>query len=123
MADGKDCKCYASGEAECACGVDWTPQKFYDVLHIAEQLQFWARRYADGRMTYAPEDVNQLTAKLIDLGGKPTPETAGRDKGSVWANDPSGGQSLVELINKYGTSGTGPNKFTPPKGEGCGDRE
>lgn len=120
MADGKGCKCHAYGECECGCGVDWTPQEFYDVLRIAEQLQFWARRYADGRMTYAPEDVNKLTAQLIDLGAKLQPETAGRDKGSVWANDPTSGQGLVELINKYGEDGKGPGPSIQPKGEGCG---
>lgn len=32
MADGKGCKCGASGESECACkNVDWTPQEVYDL--------------------------------------------------------------------------------------------
>lgn len=31
MANGKDCKCYAYCESECACGADWTPQEVYDL--------------------------------------------------------------------------------------------
>lgn len=120
MADGMGCKCYASCEAECVCGVDWTSLQFYELLRVAEGLQFWARRYANGRMTYAPEDVNKLTVQLLELGAKLQPETAGRDKGSIWANDPSSGQYLVELINKYGLDGKGPGASIYPKGEGCG---
>lgn len=31
MANGKDCKCSAYCESECACGADWTPQEVYDL--------------------------------------------------------------------------------------------
>lgn len=120
MADGKGCRCYASGEAECGCDVDWTPQEFYDLLHIAEQLQFWARRYANDRQTYAVEDVNSLTAKLIELGGKLTPETAGKEKGSVWANDGCFVGNKHKYIGKYGKDGRGARPAIQPKGEGCG---
>ena len=107
MADGMGCKCYASGEAECACGVDWTSSKFYDLLSIAEQLQFWARRYADGRNTYVPDTINQLTIELLKLGGKPQPETAGPTKGSIWAKDAMYSQD-INYTNKYGKDGTKP---------------
>jgi len=31
MSDGEGCVCYAYGESECACGVDWTEQRVYDL--------------------------------------------------------------------------------------------
>lgn len=119
------CKCHASGEAECACGVDWTSSKFYDVLRIAEQLQFWARRYADGRMTYAVSDVNNLTAKLIDLGGQPKADLDDWDREfktnwTVWANDGNFEWAIEPYVEKYGRDGKGAGPSIQPKGEGCG---
>jgi hypothetical protein len=35
MADGEGCKCWATCEGECTCGVDWTPK---GVLELREKL-------------------------------------------------------------------------------------
>lgn len=31
MSDGEGCKCWATCEGECTCGVDWTPKEVYDL--------------------------------------------------------------------------------------------
>lgn len=54
---------------------------------VASDLQFWARRYAEGRETYVAGEVNKLTEKLVLLGVECTPETAGERLGSIWAYD------------------------------------
>jgi len=120
MSDGKGCRCAAQGESECACGTDWTPQKYYDLLEVASQLQFWARRYADGRQTYAVEDVNSLTAKLIEFGGKPKPDREFKTNGTVWANDGTFEGAIEPYVDKYGRDGKGAGPSIQPKGEGCG---
>ena len=35
--------------------------------HILLDLVFWARRYCDGRSTYAPSAFNQLYDKIVQL--------------------------------------------------------
>lgn len=125
MANGEGCKCHSYSESECAYGVDWTPQEFYDLLRVAEQLQFWARRYANKRMTYCVEDVNSLTAKLIDLGGQPKADLDERDRefkttGTVWANDGNFDGAVKPYVEKYGRDGKGAGPAIQPKGEGCG---
>jgi len=55
--------------------------------NTASELQFWARRYADGRQSVACSVVNKLTEKLINQGIKCSPETAGERMGSIWAYD------------------------------------
>lgn len=31
--DGKDCKCYAYYQGECACGADWTPEEVVELRY------------------------------------------------------------------------------------------
>lgn len=108
MADGMGCRCAAHSQAECGCGVDWTPQELhelwakYDRLgQLAANLQFYARRYCDGRMTYAVGDLNRMTAELIELGFVPQ-----KDKDTIWAKD---GDSNIDssrvYVDKYGADG------------------
>lgn len=102
------CKCAAHSESECGCGVDWTPKELhelwlkYDRLgHLAASLQFYARRYCDGRMTYAVGDLNRMTAELIELGFVPP-----KDKDTIWAQD--GDPNITNhqsYINRYGADG------------------
>lgn len=53
----------------------WVVQEIEKLEHIIEQTLWMARRYADGRSTYAPSVVNEcidLALKLgIDLCGPP----------------------------------------------------
>lgn len=81
-----------------------------DYKTIAKDFQFWARRYADGRLTVAVENVNQLTEKLILGGIECQPETTGDHKGSIWAYD---GDPRICSANKYeeryGKDGKKPN--------------
>jgi hypothetical protein len=39
MADGKDCKCAAYDESECACDADWTPQELVDARDEIARLR------------------------------------------------------------------------------------
>lgn len=58
-----------------------------ELENIASELQFWARRYAEGRQSVACSAVNSLTEKLILQGINCNPETAGDREGSIWAYD------------------------------------
>ncbi len=81
-------------------------QPKHDPLTIAAKLHFWARRYADGRMTGVVQEVNDMTEQLILQGATLQPETAGDNKGSIWAYD--GDPNLCGAKNyeaKYGKDG------------------
>ena len=39
MSNGEGCVCYAHGECECACGVDWTDQRVYDLQDEVKELK------------------------------------------------------------------------------------
>ena len=58
MADGIGCTCYAWSEGECACGVDWTPQKEIDLRNRVTEL----------------EQILRNTYELY--AGRPIPETS-----------------------------------------------
>lgn len=66
--------------------------------HLCE-LQFWARRYADGRKTYAADAVNEIAQYMIARRNQPMP-----DNGVVWASDGVFGPPTA-LIEKYGLDG------------------
>jgi len=55
---------------------------------IVVDLQFWARRYADGRMTYVTGEVNQHTRTLLAMGIELIGDPA--DGGTVWSRDGMG---------------------------------
>jgi hypothetical protein len=77
-----------------------------DLKKIASELQFWARRYADGRMTVAVDEVNRLTESLILKGIECQPETVGERKGSIWAFDGDPQLCVTKgYIEKYGLDG------------------
>lgn len=57
----------------------------YNIASTSADLQFMARRYADGRQTYASAVVNDATLKLVQLGVKLQPDTR-CDPPTVWAN-------------------------------------
>lgn len=50
---------------------------------IAHDLHWMARRYADGRRSYAPGLFNDHTRALLEMGVKLNPT----GDGTVWAND------------------------------------
>jgi hypothetical protein len=71
-----------------------------DAKHLAE-LQYAAREYVDGRMTYLTQSVNDATAVLLDAGVKLHTR---HGQPSVWATDGNFGPPH-DLIEKYGIDG------------------
>lgn len=61
------------------------------LLDVALEARWMAVRYADGRSTYAPGEINRGTRLLLALGAQITPDPT---TGSVWARD--GMYGLVE---------------------------
>lgn len=59
-------------------------------------LAAWARRYCDGRSTYATNWYNEIVRELIKLGIKPRPDPA--CGGQVWARD-GGGRAFDGLTD------------------------
>lgn len=85
----------------------------HDPLTIAAKLHFWARRYADGRMTAAVQEVNEMTEQLLLQGASLEPETSGENKGSIWAYD--GDPNLCKAKSyeiKYGKDGKSITKLS-----------
>lgn len=54
----------------------------------AVKLAFYARRYCDGRSTFAPSDYNEIARALIALGLKLSPDPAAGN--TIWASDGGG---------------------------------
>ena len=77
-----------------------TPQQISDIQH----LQQYARRYADGRSTYAATEVNDITSRMIDAGIMPIPDNSG----DVFAADGSFASVKAGYVDKYGKDGKGP---------------
>ena len=69
-------------------------EKENEVLrHIVENTLWMARRYADGRMSYAPSMFNQAVTKLIEIG-----------QGDLFKGDPAeGGKRYADdgMLGKY----------------------
>lgn len=61
------------------------------LLDVVLDARWMATRYADGRSTYAPGEINRGTRLLLALGAQITPDPI---TGSVWARD--GMYGLVE---------------------------
>lgn len=76
------------------------PKKLYTDEDIAN-LHWMARRYADGRMTYASSMFNEITRKLLVSGVKLNP-TGDR---TIWAGDGSG-RRYDKLTEAEATPGT-----------------
>lgn len=74
-------------------------------MDISEQdikdLHWMARRYADGRETYATSAFNDITKRLLAKGVKLNPTG---DK-TIWARD-AGGRSYDGLTEAQATPGT-----------------
>ncbi len=66
-----------------------------------KSLQFYARRYADGRATYAVTEVNDITARMIEAGIQPTPDNCG----NVFAEDRHFKHVKTDYIIKHGKDG------------------
>jgi hypothetical protein len=64
-------------------------------------LQLYAKRYSDGRSTYAPTQVNQITRSLLALGVSLNP---GGEQ-VVWAQD-GNGRAFDRLTDEELTPGT-----------------
>ena len=66
MADGIGCTCYAWSEGECACGVDWTPQKEIDLRNRVTELE---ANYENRTQQLSEVNLHrrQLEAKVKEL--------------------------------------------------------
>jgi len=54
---------------KCDYGICMDAQNaLHDLQHIIEETLWMARRYADGRSTYAPETVNKCIDKALEIG-------------------------------------------------------
>ena len=69
-------------------------------------MQWMAARYAQDRMTFSTDTVNQITARMIENGVYPRPDKTRSDDGTptVWAKDGSFGWP-TQLIERYGWDG------------------
>lgn len=70
---------------------------------IAADLHWMARRYADGRQTYATGMFNDATRELLRMGVHLSP---GAD-GTIWARD-AGGRAYDHLTPEEAAMGRGP---------------
>lgn len=75
---------------------------------IARDLHWMARRYADGRMTYAASTVNEHTRTLLALGVKLNPT----GDGTIWARDGMG-RAYDHLSDEEAAQGR-PYDYVPP---------
>ena len=69
---------------------------------IAADLQIMAKRYADGRQTFACLTVNQHTKALLDMGVTLNP---GAER-IIWALDGGGDRFQTDLTPEQKTPGT-----------------
>lgn len=76
-------------------------KKFEDLKRHAIELQWMARRYADGRMTGAVSRCNQATRFLLSLGVALNSAT----DGTVWARDGSGSRACDGLTEEEAAMG------------------
>lgn len=56
-------------------------QEIRELQHMCVELQVGARRYANGRATYYPSVVNDITRRLVRMGVRPNPCA----EGTIWA--------------------------------------
>ena len=78
-----------------------------ELKQILNKLQFYARRYCNGRMTYATAELNQITARLVEAGIPLQIDTASDNRtdmdpstqNTIWAFD--GMESCCTARNTY----------------------
>ena len=74
---------------------------------IIRELHFYARRYADNRMSYVPDDFNRMTEELLQMGIILKPDQI-NNKNTIWATD---GDEFADTSKaysqEYGTDGKG----------------
>lgn len=66
MADGEGCKCWATCEGECTCGVDWTPKEVYDLRRERAKL---IERLKDAEVV-VDKDVRLFSRASIEFRNK-----------------------------------------------------
>jgi hypothetical protein len=69
--------------------------------HIASELHWMARRYADGRRGYAPSSFNNCVRDLLSMGVKLSPGS----HRTIWATDAMG-RAYDGLTDAEATPGT-----------------
>ena len=79
---------------------------------IVIDLHWMARRYADGRQSYAPGLFNEHTREAIRLGVELNPTA----DGTVWARD-GDGRACDHLTDVEAEMGPPPGKFRPVRDE------
>lgn len=84
---------------------NWMEQALLD-------LQWMAARYANERSTFAPNNVNEITLKMIESGVYPSPDrTRDAPESTVWVKDGGFGWP-TDLIEKHGWDGRKQRKET-----------
>lgn len=78
-----------------------------ELERIVRDLHWMARRYADGRMTYATSMFNNHTRRLLELGVELNP--TGDD--TIWARDGMG-RAYDGLSEQEAAQGTKPDGIT-----------
>ncbi len=68
---------------------------------ICRDLHWMARRYADGRTSYATGMFNDRTRQLISLGVELSPT----GDGTIWARDGSGSRAMDGLTDAEAAMG------------------
>jgi hypothetical protein len=71
-----------------------------ELREMMRTLQIFAKRYADGRSTYAATQVNEITRRLLEMG---VVLNSGGE-GTVWAKD-GGGRGFDGLDDEHLTPG------------------
>lgn len=61
-------------------------QSLYHLLDAVKNLQFYARRYASGRQTYAPSEVNRSNETLLRLGVTLQADSSEGPRPTIWAS-------------------------------------
>lgn len=77
-----------------------TDEEYADLCECLKEIMWMARRYADGRQTYAVGIYNEVVRKCLRLGIKLDPKD-----GIIWARD-GGGRDFDGLTDKQVTEGT-----------------
>jgi hypothetical protein len=84
-------------------------EEFRLLAEVARDLQFYARRYCDGRASYAPSDLNGMTRYLLTEVKTSIHIDAAACPPTIWAKDAMGsgfsGISQDEWYKDYSEGG------------------
>ncbi len=59
--DGQECKCWASSETNCSCGVDWTPREVYELREALHEIITANDKYGNGARRWHPRITTAMS--------------------------------------------------------------